>query len=189
MHPLRTAIAFITLLACLVLAGTAAMNSAQAQEPPAGYPVMHFDPETLMARFEDLARAPIAPVGQLVAQDIPPSGSLSLLHMISYVPSERDQGRCGNCWAWAATGIAGHGPPRVHLRLSSTGILAWRGGSRYNKSTPAGRASALVAVALWQMSLISTRTFPHWQCRGTIGMRDGWMATFDVQLTRVGHRT
>ena len=32
------------------------------------------------------------------------STSKSLLSYISYVPAERDQGYCGNCWVWASTG-------------------------------------------------------------------------------------
>lgn len=35
----------------------------------------------------------------------PPTGQFSLLNHLSYIPSERDQGYCGNCWVWAGTGI------------------------------------------------------------------------------------
>jgi len=31
--------------------------------------------------------------------------SLSLLSHLEYIPVERDQGRCGNCWVWAGTGV------------------------------------------------------------------------------------
>lgn len=30
---------------------------------------------------------------------------VTLLSHMNYTPSERDQGTCGNCWAWAGTGI------------------------------------------------------------------------------------
>jgi hypothetical protein len=30
---------------------------------------------------------------------------ISLLDRLNYTPSERDQGTCGNCWAWAGNGI------------------------------------------------------------------------------------
>ncbi|MCU0637276.1 MAG: hypothetical protein MUE87_01435 [Methanothrix sp.] len=30
---------------------------------------------------------------------------ITLLSHMNYTPSERDQGTCGNCWAWAGTGI------------------------------------------------------------------------------------
>ena len=29
----------------------------------------------------------------------------SLLDYLNYTPSERNQGKCGNCWAWAGTGV------------------------------------------------------------------------------------
>ncbi len=29
----------------------------------------------------------------------------SILDLLDYIPSERSQGRCGNCWAWPSTGI------------------------------------------------------------------------------------
>ena len=34
-----------------------------------------------------------------------PVTSFSLLDRLNYTPSERDQGGCGNCWAWAGTGV------------------------------------------------------------------------------------
>ncbi|MCX6673129.1 MAG: PKD domain-containing protein [Methanothrix sp.] len=34
-----------------------------------------------------------------------PVASVNLLGRLKYTPSERDQGRCGNCWAWAGTGV------------------------------------------------------------------------------------
>ena len=34
-----------------------------------------------------------------------PSGHFSLLQFLDYDPEERNQGNCGNCWAWAGTAI------------------------------------------------------------------------------------
>jgi hypothetical protein len=34
-------------------------------------------------------------------------GSVSLLDYLEYIPAERDQGACANCWAWAGTGVVG----------------------------------------------------------------------------------
>ena len=34
-----------------------------------------------------------------------PVASFSLLDRLNYIPSDRDQGGCGNCWAWAGTGV------------------------------------------------------------------------------------
>ena len=47
-----------------------------------------------------------APVRQKMFMMDSDSGtaSKSLLSYISYVPSERDQGGCGDCWVWASTG-------------------------------------------------------------------------------------
>jgi hypothetical protein len=33
------------------------------------------------------------------------AGSLNLLNHLSYVPAERNQGSCGDCWVWASTGV------------------------------------------------------------------------------------
>ena len=41
--------------------------------------------------------------GDPVPQTFP--SSMSLLSLLPYVPSERDQGQCGDCWAWAGTGV------------------------------------------------------------------------------------
>lgn len=38
-----------------------------------------------------------------VAGELPKS--VNLLDLLEYRPSERDQGTCGNCWAWAGTGV------------------------------------------------------------------------------------
>ena len=48
--------------------------------------------------------------------------SKSLLSHISYIPAERNQGLCGNCWNWAGTGvleIAHHVQNGVFERLST----------------------------------------------------------------------
>ena len=65
------------------------------------YPIMRPDPATKqawIAAYESAPRAYIDP-------DLKPRrGSLSLLNHLQYTPSQRDQGSCGNCWAWAGTG-------------------------------------------------------------------------------------
>lgn len=46
---------------------------------------------------------PNVPVGTILLPNYPPS--LSLLSWLPYIPADRDQGECGNCWAWACTGV------------------------------------------------------------------------------------
>jgi hypothetical protein len=47
----------------------------------------------------------IIPGIQVAPQPAPPlATSINLLPHISYVPADRDQGGCGNCWVWASTG-------------------------------------------------------------------------------------
>ena len=69
------------------------------------YPIMRPDHETFLRWVHMYETAPLAPIDPQLAATIPPQGSLSLLSYISYVPSERNQGSCGNCWVWAGTGV------------------------------------------------------------------------------------
>ena len=92
------------LILCLVLAlslegGTGAAHSGRT------YSVMHPDQETLEKWIEAYNTAPLAQV-EMKAWEIPsPRGSQNLLSHLQYTPGERDQGVCGNCWAWAGTGV------------------------------------------------------------------------------------
>ena len=47
--------------------------------------------------------APRARIGAVLAAGYP--ASFSLLNHIQYNPSQRNQGSCGDCWAWAGTGV------------------------------------------------------------------------------------
>jgi hypothetical protein len=68
---------------------------------------MKFDPEDLelMQELRDKAeRANIDP--ETVEKYLSaPGAHYDLLSHLNYVPGDRDQGYCGNCWVWAATGI------------------------------------------------------------------------------------
>ena len=97
-------IGLLTLLLSLSL-----MNDmAFSQE---GQSVMHPDQATLQRWINDYETAPKAPIDeqiqlrltQAAAQGV--GTSLSLLNYIQYTPSERNQAWCGDCWAWAATGV------------------------------------------------------------------------------------
>lgn len=70
------------------------------------YPVMHFSAEEIVRMQAVHRNAP-----QLTAPPVTNSfggsfgGSQSLLSRLPYVPAERQQGTCGDCWQWASTGI------------------------------------------------------------------------------------
>jgi hypothetical protein len=75
------------------------------------YPIMRFDPETwtrLMIEYETAPRAQIDPMIRVqlyMAQAFNYGTSMDLLGHIDYDPNQRHQGSCGNCWAWASTGL------------------------------------------------------------------------------------
>ena len=73
--------------------------------------IMRPDDETRLKWIEEYENAPKAWIDPEIerrltlAQDEPGAASMSLLSRIRYVPSERNQGNCGNCWVWPGTGI------------------------------------------------------------------------------------
>ena len=71
------------------------------------YPLMHPSPEQMKRWVEEYEAAPIAPLDPNVTARLAaePLGYFSLLGRLKYTPSERDQGYCGDCWAWAGTGV------------------------------------------------------------------------------------
>jgi len=61
-------------------------------------------------RQEWIAAYEAAPRAHFETDDfnlIEPGGSLSLFDHLDYIPAERNQGSCSNCWAWTGTGILG----------------------------------------------------------------------------------
>jgi hypothetical protein len=83
--------------------------------------IMQPDDETLSRWIEDLNIAPRAFMDERFRLRAEQRGSLSLLGYLDYIPSERDQGECGNCWVWAGTGvmaIALNVQKGIHDRLS-----------------------------------------------------------------------
>lgn len=69
--------------------------------------IMHPDRETRLRWLEQYENAPRAYIDRALSLAIPPRGSLSLLSHLKYTPSQRNQGSCGNCWAWVGTGVMG----------------------------------------------------------------------------------
>lgn len=72
------------------------------------YPIMKLTAEERALQNEMLVNAPAATIDKQIQQQLQSSqegNSFSLLSRIYYVPSERNQANCGNCWVWAGTGI------------------------------------------------------------------------------------
>jgi len=86
----------------LFLPGNASYSFA-----PRTYPIMHPSKEEASlwsGQYNTSARAYLSPeIANKMASA--PVTSFSLLDRLKYTPSERDQGTCGNCWAWAGTGV------------------------------------------------------------------------------------
>ena len=87
--------------------GLVFLSIAVAEEGSYTNTIMHPDRETRLGWIESYERAPLARIDDELKFRVPLRGSLSLLSRLNYTPSERDQGSCGNCWAWAGTGVMG----------------------------------------------------------------------------------
>jgi len=86
---------------------------AQNQVASRPHTIMHPDNATMLQWFqahEAMPKGPLAPQAALLA----PGASLSLLSHLDYVPAERDQGYCGDCWCWA-----GHGCLEILLHVQN----------------------------------------------------------------------
>jgi hypothetical protein len=73
--------------------------------------IMRPDRETRLRWLKDFEMAPKAQIDKgirmqlLQARTVGFGTSMNLLSHLDYIPGERNQGSCGNCWVWAATGI------------------------------------------------------------------------------------
>lgn len=96
----------LLLLFLLTLSSTVP-GFARPEEYEEPFPLMHFDWQTLLEKSKNIQESPVAPVNKALAPNARIQGSVDFLNLgyLDYVPAERDQGNCGNCWVWAGTGI------------------------------------------------------------------------------------
>jgi hypothetical protein len=87
---------------CLLLSFGGGAWADEANDP---YPIMRPDIETRLRWIHEYETAPRAYIDASRDFRKEPRGSLSLLSHLEYTPSQRNQGSCGNCWAWAGTGV------------------------------------------------------------------------------------
>jgi len=95
------------------------------------YPLMQPDEETLQSWLKAYQGAPVVQVSEQVAQASTTTESQDLLPLLEYIPSERSQGSCGNCWAWAGTGC-------LEIALNVQESIADRLSVQYLNSCKAG---------------------------------------------------
>lgn len=75
------------------------------------YSVMRPDTKTMIEWMKEFETAPKAFIDPVInnrlnlARILQHGTSMDLLGHVDYIPEDRNQGWCGNCWAWAGTGI------------------------------------------------------------------------------------
>ncbi len=83
------------------------VNNSSSPNLTSQHPIMHPTNEQMskwMGEYGAAPRAYLSPQAKSMLSMI--SGAhFSLLNYLQYTPSERNQGHCGNCWAWAGTGV------------------------------------------------------------------------------------
>ncbi|WP_455277837.1 C1 family peptidase [[Eubacterium] cellulosolvens] len=84
-----------------------AFQSNEIENSQESYTIMKPDKDTLKKWSEHYKNAKSASKekGERFEGPITQGLSFSLLDHLNYVPNERSQGLCGNCWVWASTGV------------------------------------------------------------------------------------
>ena len=106
---LRAPLLRFAIATCAVLVAIPAPSQESVDAPTAGtaHPIMQPDGDTLLSWAEQFNRqlpAVLDPEIQLQLGATAAAGtSFSLLPYLTYTPSTRSQGGCGDCWAWAGT--------------------------------------------------------------------------------------
>jgi PKD repeat protein len=105
----RSSLRILGLLLLVFLIG----GSMSAKDTPSyELPIMRPDPATLAQWQKEYLEAPRAKIVPEISRKLERAAkygidtSMNLLAHIDYVPGDRNQGNCGNCWVWAGTGVA-----------------------------------------------------------------------------------
>jgi len=92
----------VVVLAFLGISIALPLAAMQDQAPDQATSIMRVDHETKLLWERMSLSAPAFTWERSMQQSF--ASSLSLLSHLNYVPAERNQGSCGNCWQWAGTG-------------------------------------------------------------------------------------
>lgn len=69
------------------------------------YPIMKLDGQTLLKWSQQHKTLPYFQMTNIFARSNFKASSFNLLDRLEYIPEERNQGTCGNCWVWAGTAL------------------------------------------------------------------------------------
>ncbi len=103
----------LSISAALLSTASSSADNEQAQNQWAGtcegaqFPLMMPDRATRLEWIDLYTRAPSASLDPVITRRLrdSPGMHFDLLGHLEYVPAERRQGTCGNCWVWTGTGI------------------------------------------------------------------------------------
>jgi len=152
------------------------LSQIAAAPPELKYPIMRPTPEQARSWMEEYRTAPTVYLSpdikaQLSQADEEDGEVYDLLSYLDYDPSERNQGRCGNCWVWAGTGameIANSQQTYILDRLSIQYLNSnFRGGSGNNWACCGGWLSDV--ASFYQSEGIAvpwSNANAHWQDGG-----------------------
>lgn len=94
----RFLLLFLALILAAISAGVVMADDVISET----YPIMQPDRKTLHEWIKAYKDAPSFSI-EKCGMSRPLEGAKSILSYLNYTPSERNQGSCGNCWAWSGT--------------------------------------------------------------------------------------
>ena len=98
------------LLASLTVTGVnytsdTVVNTETNDDVECSLPVMRADSKFLARYNEDYNSEETAFIDPDLVSEIQATEDFSILDLLYYIPEERSQGYCGNCWAWPSTAV------------------------------------------------------------------------------------